>query len=141
MCQLLALTFDERVSTSLSFRGFRHRSDCNPHGWGLATFDGHNASIVKEPCRADESDEVESIVNNHNLSSKIFVGHVRYGNVGGISQQNTHPFVQKLRGMDLVLAHNGTLKSDQPKSHVDGRYKPDGTTDSPSLAERPHFRA
>ena len=82
MCQLLALTFNERVTTSLSFRGFRHRSDCNPHGWGLATFDGHNASIVKEPCRADESDEVESIVNNHNLSSKIFVGHVRYGNVG-----------------------------------------------------------
>ena len=74
--------------------------------------------------------------------SQLLTGiHVRYGNVGGISQQNTHPFVQKLRGMDLVLAHNGTLKSDQPKSHVDGRYKPDGTTDSPSLAERPHFRA
>ncbi len=130
MCQLLALAFNEPVTTSLSFRGFRHRANCNPHGWGLATFDGSTAAIVKEPCRADESDEVESIINNHDLTSKIFIGHVRYGNVGGVSERNTHPFVRKLRGKDIVLAHNGTLAKDDLKPHVDDRYKPEGTTDS-----------
>jgi len=130
MCQLLALAFNEPVTTSLSFRGFRHRANCNPDGWGLATFDGSTASIIKEPRRADQSDEVESIVNNHDLSSSIFIGHVRYGNVGVASEQNTHPFVRTLRGRDVVLAHNGTLDKEQLKQHIDGRHKPDGDTDS-----------
>lgn len=130
MCQLLALAFNEPVTASLSFRGFRHRANCNPHGWGLATFDGPTASIFKEPRRADESEEVEAIVNNHDLLSRIFIGHVRYGNVGGVSRRNTHPFVQRLRGRDLVLAHNGTLAKDDLKPLIDDRYRPEGTTDS-----------
>jgi len=130
MCQLLALAFNEPVTTSLSFRGFRHRASFNPHGWGLATFAGSTATVIKEACRADRSGKVESIVSDHELSSRIFVGHVRYGNVGGVSERNTHPFVQRLRGRDLVLAHNGTLSRDTLKPHIDDRHKPEGTTDS-----------
>ena len=130
MCQLLALTFNEPVTPALSFRGFRHRANCNPHGWGLATFEGSAATITKELARADKSEVVESILENHDLSSKIFIGHVRYGNVGGASMRNTHPFVQKVRGKDFVLAHNGTLNKDQLEPLIDGSHSPAGTTDS-----------
>ena len=33
MRQLLGLAFNKLVRPSLSFRGFRHRAGCNPHGW------------------------------------------------------------------------------------------------------------
>jgi glutamine amidotransferase len=130
MCQLLALAFNEPVTPALSFRGFRHRANCNPHGWGLASFTGSTATITKEPARADRSDVVESILENHKLSSRIFIGHVRYGNVGGVSMLNTHPFAKQLRGKDFVLAHNGTLDKDQLEPQMNGRHTPDGTTDS-----------
>jgi len=130
MCQLLALAFNEPVTPALSFRGFRHRATCNPHGWGLASFAGSTARITKEPARADNSDVVESILENHDLSSRIFIGHVRYGNVGGVSMNNTHPFAKSLRGKDFVLAHNGTLDKDQLKTLTNGCYIPDGSTDS-----------
>ena len=128
MCQLLALAFNEPVTPALSFRGFRHRANDNPHGWGLASFSGSTATITKEPTRADTSDTVESILENHDLTSKIFIGHVRYGNVGGVSMLNTHPFAKKLRGKDFVLAHNGTLNGLKPPPNA--RHTPDGTTDS-----------
>jgi glutamine amidotransferase len=76
------------------------------------------------------SDVVESILENRDLSSSIFIGHVRYGNVGGVSMRNTHPFATKLRGKDFVLAHNGTLDKDQLQPLMNGRHTPDGTTDS-----------
>lgn len=130
MCQLLALAFNEPVQPALSFRGFRHRASCNPHGWGLASFTGSTAKITKEPTRADTSDVAESILENHHLSSRIFIGHVRYGNGGGVSRENTHPFVQRVNGRDLVLAHNGTLNKDQLRPQLRGRCSPTGTTDS-----------
>lgn len=130
MCQLLALAFNKPVTPGLSFRGFRHRADCNPHGWGLATFKGSTATITKQPARADRSDVVDSIVKNDDLSSAIFIGHVRLGNVGGVSMRNTHPFATQLRGKDFVLAHNGTLDKDQLKPLMNGRHTPEGTTDS-----------
>ena len=130
MCQLLALTFNEPVTPALSFRGFRHRANRNPHGWGLASFSGSTATITKEPTQADTSDVVESILENDNLSSSIFIGHVRKGNVGGVSMENTHPFAKKLRGKDFVFAHNGTLDKDQLEPLRNGHHTPDGQTDS-----------
>jgi len=130
MCQLLGLAFNESINASLSFRGFRHRASGNPHGWGLATYNGAVASIMKEPRRADRSDVAETLVNNQQLASTIMIGHVRYGNVGGVSLENTHPFVQKLRRKDFVLAHNGTLEKNELKPFLDGQFTPTGTTDS-----------
>jgi len=40
MCELLGLNFKLPVSPSFSFRGFRHRSEGNPHGWGIARYEG-----------------------------------------------------------------------------------------------------
>ncbi len=130
MCQLLALAFNEPVTPSLSFRGFRHRAKGNPHGWGLATFEGTKATIVKEPRQANDSAVVKSLLHDADLSSTIFIGHVRYASVGKASMQNTHPFVQNLNGRDLVLAHNGTLSRDEMKPLHTGRCLPAGTTDS-----------
>jgi len=55
MCELLGLDFNQPVRCSFSFRGFRHRGEHNPHGWGTARFDGRASQVFKEPIRAPRS--------------------------------------------------------------------------------------
>ena len=64
------------------------------------------------------------------LKSKIFIGHVRFGNVGGQSLANTHPFSREVRGRHFVFAHNGTLDSANLRHGLDGQFAPVGKTDS-----------
>jgi len=130
MCELLGLAFNQPVLPSFSFRGFRHRSDSNPDGWGLVAFPDGSAQTFKEPLRALESQLAEFVRDYDGIRSRIFIGHVRYGTVGGGSLADTHPFCRELRGRHVVLAHNGTLRKDQLMGHLTGRFTPVGETDS-----------
>lgn len=111
MCQLLGLNFNQSVRPSFSFRGFRHRAERNPHGWGIARYEGKAAQVLKEPVNAENSQLAEFIRDYKKFTSQIIIGHVRYGNVGGVSLQNTHPFVRTFRKREVVFAHNGTMNS------------------------------
>ncbi|MGQ9600982.1 MAG: class II glutamine amidotransferase [Anaerolineae bacterium] len=55
MCELLGLNFNQPVRCSLSFRGFRHHGERNPHGWGVVRFDGRSCQLFKEPIKAPSS--------------------------------------------------------------------------------------
>lgn len=128
MCQLLGLSFNLHVTPNISFRGFRHKGDFNPHGWGLAFYPDKSAQIIKEPIRAGESQLSAFLQNYSQIKSKIFIGHVRYTSVGRESHKNTHPFSRELDGKEFVFAHNGTLYN---YYNLDtGRFTPIGDTDS-----------
>ena len=43
MCELLGLCFNLPVRPDISFRGFRHRGENNPDGWGIAFFPDESA--------------------------------------------------------------------------------------------------
>jgi glutamine amidotransferase len=128
MCELLGMSFNKPVRPTLSFRGFRHRGDGNPHGWGIAYYPDKSVQVVKEPIRASESALSEFIKNYPQIESKIFVSHVRYTSVGSKSHMNTHPFQRELHGKEFVFAHNGTL--DNYTELPIGRFMPVGETDS-----------
>ena len=130
MCALLGIAFNQPVLPSLSFRGLRHRAGSNPHGWGLATFPDGSAQIFKEPIHGRDSKLARFIRDYRHIESKIFIGHVRYGNVGGQALANTHPFCREIRGRHFVFAHNGTLKTENLRRRLDGRFTPVGKTDS-----------
>ena len=133
MCELLGLAFNQPVRASLSFRGFRHRGAENPHGWGLAIYpegEAGRARIYKEAESAEYSALADELRDSQRLESSIFIGHVRFGNVGGQSFDNTHPFSREIRGRDFVLAHNGTLRWPDAGHGLDGSFTPVGTTDS-----------
>lgn len=55
MCELLGLNFNQPVRCSLSFIGFRHRGEYNPHGWGIVRFDGRACQVFKEPVKGSNS--------------------------------------------------------------------------------------
>ena len=130
MCELLGLSFNQPVRPSLSFRGFRHRGDKNPDGWGIARYDGKACQVFKEPVRAGASRLATFLRDNEVFKSRIFIGHVRYASQGGHTLQNTHPFVRTFRRREVVLAHNGTLNTG---SWTRLKFHPVGETDSEHL--------
>ena len=128
MCELLGMSFNLPVRSNISFRGFRHRGERNPHGWGIAYYPDESAQVIKEPIKAMKSQLSEFLQNYRGMRSKIFIGHVRYTSVGSKSHKNTHPFYRELNGREYVFAHNGTLHGYQDLEL--GRFKPIGETDS-----------
>ncbi|MEW6110466.1 MAG: class II glutamine amidotransferase [Nitrospirota bacterium] len=131
MCELLGLNFNQPVQCSLSFRGFRHRGAYNPHGWGIARFDGRACQVFKEPAKALNSRLATFLRDYESFVSKIFIGHVRYASRGNHTFQNTHPFSRTFRSREVALAHNGTL--DQVIARDALKFHPVGETDSEYL--------
>jgi glutamine amidotransferase len=130
MCELLGLAFNKPISPSLSFRGFRHRGERNPDGWGLAAIAPTKARITKEPIRADQSTVSQSLRDDPTLTAPIFIGHVRFASRGEVNLKNTHPFTRRINGSDFVFAHNGTLSMDQLNRQYAGHLPVEGSTDS-----------
>jgi predicted glutamine amidotransferase len=121
MCELLGLSFNQPVRCSLSFRGFRDRGAHNPHGWGVARFEGPACQVFKEPVEAPHSKLAAFLRDYEPFTSTIFIGHVRWASHGVRALKNTHPFSRTFRHRDVVLAHNGTVSeavaSDPLKFH------------------------
>ena len=129
MCELLGLSFNMPVRPEISFRGFMRRGRANPHGWGLALYpDGKAAQVFKEPIEAGSSPLAAFLRDYHVLKSEIFIGHVRWGNVGGHLFRNTHPFERVMEGKDYVFAHNGTISGSHKTAP--NEIAPLGETDS-----------
>jgi predicted glutamine amidotransferase len=128
MCELFAMNFNKKVRPSISFRGFTHRSNSNPHGWGLAFYPDKSCQVYKEPISAGSSDLANFVRKYKLLKSKIFIGHVRFSSVGEKKYKNTHPFVKESKGRNYCFAHNGTLFDYASLDY--GFFKPVGETDS-----------
>ncbi len=131
MCELMGLNFNQEVRPALSFRGFRHRGQRNPDGWGIAGFSGRACQVFKEPIKASSSQLATFLRDYEGLRSKIFIGHVRYASRGNHTLQNTHPFVRTFRRREVALAHNGTLRLDVPEDRL--QFHQVGETDSELL--------
>jgi predicted glutamine amidotransferase len=130
MCELLGLAFNKPISPSLSFRGFRHRAERNPDGWGLAAITPTKARITKETIQADQSDVSRALRDDPRLTAPIFIGHVRRASRGEVNLKNTHPFTRRINDSDFVFAHNGTLSMDHLYRHDAGNFSVEGSTDS-----------
>lgn len=131
MCELLGLNFNLPVRPSFSFRGFSHRGEQNPHGWGISRYDGKACQIFKEPINAQNSTLATFIRDYDSILSSIFISHVRKASKGSNSLQNTHPFLRVFRSCDVVLAHNGTVEPPLESSEL--KFQPVGETDSEYL--------
>ena len=122
------MSFNRAVNARISFRGFRHRSSGNPHGWGLAYYPDESAQVFKEPISAKRSELAEFVGNYKGVKSRIFIAHVRFASRGGLARKNTHPFQRELNGRDYVFAHNGTMGVDW--NYDMASCRPIGDTDS-----------
>ncbi|MEM4973321.1 MAG: class II glutamine amidotransferase [Candidatus Hadarchaeales archaeon] len=125
----MGMAFNQPVNPSFSLRGFRHRGEGNPHGWGIAYYPDESVQIIKEPIKAGESSLFEFIRKYRGIKSKIIIAHVRHTSGSPVAYKNTHPFQRELRGREFVFAHNGVLHNYNKKLET-GRFTPVGETDS-----------
>ena len=130
MCELMALSFSQPLSTDFAIGPFGGRGADNPHGWGLAWYPDHSLALVKEPVSWQASPHTAFLQTYPGLRSRLYLAHVRHKTTGGEpTHADTHPFARELRGRDYCFAHNGTLESVFNKLRL-GRFRPVGATDS-----------
>jgi predicted glutamine amidotransferase len=97
-------------------------------GWGMAVYrnvDGMEPTLVRFPEAAYAGDEFE---RSTTLRGRIFNVHVRRATLGGLTPENTHPF---LLG-NYSFAHNGTVIA-YPRLLEPGVARPAGETDSEAI--------
>lgn len=89
----------------------------NPDGYGLSFPDDKGLSVFrthKEP----DPEKLYRVINEELIDKKLML-HLRYTTVGQTVLRNAHPFPvleRKTDGIDLRMAHNGTLGKYRPKT-------------------------
>ena len=130
MCELLAMSFDAPATAAFTIREFGPRGEENADGWGLAWYPDTSVAVIKEPVKWGDSPLAGFCETYANLTSRIFIGHVRDATAGlDRRHANTHPFSRELMGRDYTFAHNGTLLDPVYDLPI-GPATPMGDTDS-----------
>lgn len=130
MCELLGMSANVPTDICFSFSGLVKRGgETGPHkdGWGITFYEGKGCRSFKDPKPSCDS-KIAELVKNYPIKSKIVISHIRQANRGGVSLENTHPFIHELWGKNWTYAHNGQLTGyeDLPLTRV----FPIGQTDS-----------
>lgn len=81
------------------------QSHREPDGTGLGWFDEHDRpEISKQPLAA--YGDRDFATRAREVSSRVFVAHIRFASTGGLELRNTHPFEEAGR----LFAHNGVIE-------------------------------
>lgn len=130
MCELLGMSANVPTDICFSFSGLVKRGgETGPHkdGWGITFYEGKGCRSFKDPNPSCDS-KVAELVKNYPIKSKSVISHIRQANRGGVSLENTHPFVRELWGRNWTYAHNGQLTGYEALEM--GCANPIGQTDS-----------
>lgn len=130
MCELLGMSANVPTDICFSFSGLVKRGgETGPHkdGWGITFYEGKGCRSFKDPKPSCDS-KIAELVKDYPIKSKTVISHIRQANRGGVSLENTHPFIRELWGKNWTYAHNGQLTGyeDLPLT----RAFPVGQTDS-----------
>jgi len=132
MCMLFGFNSKKRYEIRGPINAFMNESVNHPHGWGMALYDKRDKLplIIKEPVPAYRS----SFLNEHleSVTTRLCIAHIRYKTYGNVSYTNTHPFIQKVRGTDWIVAHNGSV--DYTKFAYKLERRTQGETDSEKVS-------
>jgi predicted glutamine amidotransferase len=102
---------------TIPYEKFKSALVVNPDGYGLSYPDNGGLVTLRDPYKADPEKLYRLI--NEDLFDKDLLIHLRFNTVGETNLRNTHPFPileRKTDGVDLRMAHNGTLFSYKAKA-------------------------
>jgi len=91
----------------------------NPDGYGISYPDDDKLNVFRTH-ETPDPDKLYRLVNEELIDKKLMV-HLRYTTVGDTILRNAHPFPileRSVDGVDLRMAHNGTLSKYRPKSNI-----------------------
>ena len=134
MCRLFGLVSNVLVDVYFSFysspiSSFVELSRYNPHGWGVAWFNGNEWCLFKEAKALYESLKAKKVISK-SVRGKIIISHVRFATTGSVKKVNTHPWIYK----NWVFAHNGSISKLGLEKLIRSEYRDfEGGTDSERL--------
>ncbi|HIE14717.1 TPA: hypothetical protein EYP70_05535 [Candidatus Bathyarchaeota archaeon] len=77
MCELLSISANQEMNIQFSWRGFRHRGEKNPDGWGIGFYRDRGAVVFKEPLPAPSNTIAQFLVSHPTaIRSKILISNV-----------------------------------------------------------------
>ena len=128
MCELFGFSSSKGKHLQPYLQEFFSHSVRHPNGWGLATFENGIPKVRTEMVSAEKSKVLPAIVNSLPDSQNL-LAHIRRATVGGVRQENCHPFVRSDNsGRIWTLMHNGTIFSGNELNRYKERQN--GDTDS-----------
>lgn len=105
MCGIVGISNHPQAS-QMAFLGLYALQHRGEEAAGIATYDGQNIHIVKEPGLAVDSFD-ESTISR--LRGNVAIAHTRYSTTGSSNTKNIQPFLVTHRKKPLAVAHNGNL--------------------------------
>lgn len=98
----------------------------NADGWGLSVPDGEG-KLLTQKCITTDAEELYELIHTEFKSDKLML-HLRYTTAGDTVIRNAHPFPvleYEADGVDLRMAHNGTLHKYSPGWKDDNSWESD----------------
>lgn len=111
MCEMLGMSANVPTDIVFSFTGLVQRGgETGPHkdGWGITFYEGKGCRSFKDPNPSCKS-KIADLVMEYPIKSCSVISHIRQANRGGVSLENTHPFIREFWGRNITFAHNGQL--------------------------------
>ena len=107
MCELFALSAKYPCHIKLPLAQFVEQAGRrNVDGWGLASLEGNDAYIYREPVSAQKS-FLAQFLAQEGINGNTVLSHVRHCTVGDIRLSNTHPFSREWQGQNHLFMFNG----------------------------------
>lgn len=108
MCELFGMSCAQPDRATRALPPFAEGySERNPHGWGIAYYEGNEAKVIKRPGVASNDPGFQKAVEV--ARSKVILTHLRLTSKGVVCEENCHPFVRWSMGSAWTFAHNGTI--------------------------------
>lgn len=105
MCGIIGVA-NHKEAAKISFLGLYALQHRGEEAAGIASFDGKDIHIIKNPGL------VADAINERNieeLTGKTAIGHCRYSTTGSSNYKNIQPFLVIHKDRPIAIAHNGNL--------------------------------
>jgi len=105
MCGIIGVSNHPNAAklTFLGLYALQHRGE---EAAGIATYDGEDIHIIKNPGLAVDAID-EKVIDE--LKGTIAIGHNRYSTTGSSNFKNIQPFLVTHKNKPIAIAHNGNL--------------------------------
>lgn len=123
MCRLFAVLAHEPVRVDRAFAALKKQAVEHKDGWGVAVFHAGGEAPKFEVSITPASTCTRFSQLGDDLSTRSLLVHLRLASVGGVREENAHPFHAK----GFAFMHNGTLvnfakRRGEFESHIGAEY-------------------
>jgi predicted glutamine amidotransferase len=136
-CDLFLLSSHIPYVADRILPAFARKGCHNIHGWGIGSYTGSEARVVRraEPAFNDDTLSTEFAMAVEVISSPIILGHLRLTSCGKTRAENNHPFRLDFLGYDWLLVHNGTARRHEHLVPRAERILAESDNDTPRIFE------